>query len=364
MTTLWGGIATRFDITHTNCAPVVEPATITAVEAGRWFWDFAPVFERNGTVFCKDGYEIWLALTAPKSDDPAERHFSASLAVLKFAANRWTYCGELALRGLHPGDREWAGMAVIESGFLHVFFTSAGDRQASARGYQQRLWTASAPTEVLQGIEAEWSNSQELIRADDGPYLPANEAGGTPGFIRAFRDPFVLHEDGNKYLYFTASSAGARTAYNGAIGLAVMQGQSSWRVVDPVIASDGLTTECERPHIVKRDGLYYLFWSTQSYTFSKGNPGPTGLYGAVSERIDGDFTLLNGDGLVIANPEHQPYQTYSWWITPDLRAQAFVDLPDVPVIVTALACPRMRKSLPVPQRRHSISNFQAPDRLC
>ena len=53
--------------------------------------------------------------------------------------------------------------------------------------------------------------------------------------------------------------------------------------------------------------------------------GPTGLYGAVAESVLGPYQMLNGSGLVAANPADEPRQAYSWWVCDDLRVISFVD---------------------------------------
>lgn len=35
--------------------------------------------------------------------------------------------------------------------------------------------------------------------------------------------------------------------------------------------------------------------------------------------------LLNGHGLVFANPVREPFQACSWWVLPDLSVASFVD---------------------------------------
>ena len=86
----------------------------------------------------------------------------------------------------------------------------------------------------------------------------------------------------------------------------------------------------EHVHVLFRDGLYYLFWSTQRKVFAPDGPsGPNGLYGAVSASVCGPYRPLNGTGLVAANPSEAPFQTYSWWVTADLEVAGFVDLTGV-----------------------------------
>jgi levansucrase len=98
--------------------------------------------------------------------------------------------------------------------------------------------------------------------------------------------------------------------------------------LDPLLVCDGLNNELERPHIVARDGHYYLFFSTQRRVFAPGGPdGPNGLYGMVAEHVLGPYRPLNGSGLVAANPPQAPFQTYSWWVTGELEVAGFVEMP-------------------------------------
>jgi levansucrase len=94
-----------------------------------------------------------------------------------------------------------------------------------------------------------------------------------------------------------------------------------------LISADGVNNELERPHILCRNGLYYLFWSTHDFTFAKAR-GPSGLYAMVAPNLLGPYTPLNGSGLVAANPEAAPAQAYSWLVLDDLRVAAFIDSPD------------------------------------
>jgi levansucrase len=77
---------------------------------------------------------------------------------------------------------------------------------------------------------------------------------------------------------------------------------------------------------VIRDGLYYLFWSSQNSVFAPDGPkGPSGLYGMVGPSIFGPYEPLNGTGLVIANPAAEPRQAYCWQVLDNLEVYSFVD---------------------------------------
>ena len=308
--------------------------TAGSIVSNRWFWDFAPVLDADGACYRIGQSEVWLALTAPISGDPSERHFVASLAVLYFAKGQWKFLGELMLRHTHPGNREWAGMAIARESTLRVYFTSAGSRDRE-RGYQQRLWSASCPIVVLEDPTADqpWTDAREVLQAAEGPYLPADQEDGQPGMIRAFRDPFYFTagESRSEHLVFTASSVDVTSRYNGAIGYAEFsRSTDSWEHRGAIIVSSDVATELERAHVIEFGGLYYLFWSTPAYAFRMDLGYPTGLYGAVAERLDGKFRLLNGHGLVLTNPENRPFEQYSWFVSRDLTVQGFVDLPEYP----------------------------------
>ena len=47
--------------------------------------------------------------------------------------------------------------------------------------------------------------------------------------------------------------------------------------------------------------------------------------GAVADRIDGPWRLINGTGIVAANPAEEPTQAYSWLVLPDASVTSFVD---------------------------------------
>ena len=53
--------------------------------------------------------------------------------------------------------------------------------------------------------------------------------------------------------------------------------------------------------------------------------GVTGLYGFVSDDLDGEWEPLNRSGLVLANPVEEPFQAYSWLVLDDLSVSSFVD---------------------------------------
>jgi levansucrase len=169
---------------------------------------------------------------------------------------------------------------------------------------------------------------REIVEADGVRYVLAREAEGKPGFIKAFRDPAWFRDPltGKRHILFTASAAWTDDDFNGVIGMATLLDNGSWALEDPLVEAIGVNNELERPHVIARDGLYYLFWSTQRRTFSPDAvAGPNGLYGAVASSIHGPWIPVNGSGLVAGNPEAEPTQCYSWWTTGEGEVWSFID---------------------------------------
>ena len=333
MSLIWQPTDLDLKIPQSQILRVIRNHDIEDISQRYWFWDFAPISLSDGSAFSVDRREYWLALTAPRSPNPGHRHFNARLGLLTVDGSCWRYHGNLMPDDHHPGNREWAGMACIGDESLCVSFTSAGMRGVTG-GYQQRLFETTATVQTVDNdIEfVNWRPAVESLAVSTGPYLPADQHEGEPGFIRAFRDPFrFTDQSGKLFLVFTATSSEPQSRFNGAIGCAALDGDgNAWVHQDPIVISNGVTTELERPHIVHHANHYYLFWSTQRYTFAPGcRANSTGLYGAVSDRADSGYRLLNETGLVLANPEDRPYQAYSWFVTSDLRVLGFVDLPNV-----------------------------------
>ena len=45
----------------------------------------------------------------------------------------------------------------------------------------------------------------------------------------------------------------------------------------------------------------------------------------VADAMTGPWRPVNANGLVAANPLHEPTQSYSWWVTGDDEVWSFVD---------------------------------------
>lgn len=318
-----------------QAAPLIEANDVVPVADNLTIWDAWPVQDADGSVArLPDGVSLWMALGTPPFEDPDERHGHARIHLLALQGEAWRHLGCVMPDGFSPGSREWSGSARLDSdtATLTLFFTATGRCGEAAPTFEQRLFRARA-TLVQEGGSPrliDWRDLNEIIALDPAHYMPSDAGSGRVGTIKAFRDPawFVDPKDGRHHILFAASLAGSASAFNGVIAWAVAQDASldRWDLHPPLITADEVNNELERPHIVLHDGLYYLFWSTQRHVFNPDGPtGPTGLYGMVADRIEGEWRPLNGTGLVFANPPAAPKQAYSWLVLPDLSVISFID---------------------------------------
>lgn len=100
---------------------------------------------------------------------------------------------------------------------------------------------------------------------------------------------------------------------------------SALAVVLMVLVAEGVNHELERPHVIVHDSRYYLFFSTQRHSFHPPGSAPTGLYGFPAPRLTGPYEPLNGSGLVLQNPSHEPDQAYAWLVLPNLQVISFAN---------------------------------------
>jgi len=295
-------------------------------------WDHWPVIDRNGRTVSFDGGPLVIALSAPVLPDPDARHVIARLRLMQKGDDGWRDFGHLLPDRFDPGSREWAGTAVLEPDgrTLSLYYTSAGVRGEAEPTFLQRLLLTRG-TLVADSDGARvtgWSPPEDIVVPDDHFYQSDMAGGGAVGTIKAFRDPFPVIDPatGIEYLLFTASKPGSFSSWNGLIGVARREGEVC-TLLPPLVDAEALNNELERPHIVRHDGRFYLFWSTQARVFAGDGPaGPNGLYGLVSEYLLGPWRPLNGTGLVLANPVEAPFQAYSWLVLDDLTVWSFADL--------------------------------------
>lgn len=331
MTPCWTAAHVRAIGADRAVAPSIGAQHVVRVAPDIDIWDAWPVQDRNGVpVVTEAGVEIWMALAAPRFDDPDERHGHARIHLIHLSDGIWSDAGPAMPDGFSPGSREWSGSAVLDdaTGDVILYFTAAGRRGETAPSFEQRMFSARARLTDKATLD-QWHDLREVILPDPAHYMSTTVGGGI-GTIKAWRDPAYFRDpaDGSHYLFFAGSLAGSASAYNGVVGFARAPAErpDAWTLQPPLLSADGVNNELERPHMLVHDGLYYLFWSTQAHVFDPQGPvGPTGLYGMVADTVDGAWRPINGSGLLFANPADAPAQSYSWMVMPDLRVTSFID---------------------------------------
>lgn len=292
-------------------------------------WDAWPLLTQDGSLYREaSSTELWFALGAPRLDDPDFRHGLARIHLLRRSGNAFEALGPAFPEGFTPGSREWSGSAAIDSaGQVTLRFTAAGRRGEPTLSFEQRLFESRGLL-APDGRITDWTAPREILAADGAVYRRADQAVGEIGKIKAFRDPEFFRDPGGAgdFLTFAASSAATPGDFDGLVGLARLNADGSAEALAPLVDATGFNNELERPHLRVFGGRYYLFWSTQTQVFAPdAGCWPTGLYGASAPALAGPWGLLNGDGLVAANPTSAPAQAYSWLVLPDGTVTSFID---------------------------------------
>jgi levansucrase len=316
-------------------APIIAAADARPLLHERDLWDVWPVQNPDGSVAEIASGELWMVLSAPRLDNPDMRHDVARIRLLFRRDRLWQDCGLLFLDELNPGSREWSGSARFDAahGAITTYFTASGRRGEGGHSFEQRLFQTTGYLDLSGDLPSlsNWSAARQIATNDGSFYVDLLVDQGVPGNIKGFRDPYWLRDpaDGHAYILFTGSKTRSPHSHNGVVGIARAtdgNGENGFELLPPIISADGVCNEMERPHLVIRDGLYYLFWSSQSSVFAPEGPkGPSGLYGMVGPSIFGPYEPLNGTGLVIANPAAEPRQAYCWQVLDTLEVYSFID---------------------------------------
>jgi levansucrase len=336
--TAWQGAhLAQIDPTNLPCPSVYGADDIVHLDPAMTLWDIWPVQLDNGDLAQIDAGSLWVMLSAPRDPDPDVRHDQARMRLLLKVGETWVDCGNLLPDGFSPGSREWSGSTRLDptTGEVTLWFTAAGRRGEAKADFEQRLFHARGSLDLSGATPkvTNWSDLTQTVVNSGEFYADLATTQGALGQIKGFRDPYWFRDpkDGAGYVMFTASRApeNSKSNFDGVIGLAKAEdinGHRRFVLLPPIIDAYGLASELERPHMFLKDGLYYVFWSTQSHIFNSDGPiGPTGLYGMVGPSLFGPFEPINGSSLVMANPPEESRQAYAWQVVPNLEIVSFVD---------------------------------------
>jgi levansucrase len=318
--------ATTVERTGGTVAPVIYPPE-RRIDPSVHIWDTWLLRDRDGTVAEVDGWRVFFSLTAPSDLLPGKRHDVATVRYFYSRDGRRWHPGGRVFSGGALGSRQWAGSALYDDGELYLYYTAAGEAGETDLSYTQRIAMATGgrveTDEEGLDIVGPWDH-RSLLRPDGDRYETEAQS---RGMIYTFRDPWFYEDPatGRTYLLFEANTPvpegseacggdPARQAFNGSVGVAESPtgDPTDWELRPPLLDAVCVNQELERPHVVRRDGRYYLFLSSHRHTFAPGLDGVDGLYGFVADSFRGEYRPLNGSGLVVANPANAPFQAYSW----------------------------------------------------
>ena len=320
-----GAIARSAD----TVAPVIRPPETDPAESVH-VWDTWLLRDRDGGLATVDGYRVAFSLTATSELLPGKRHDVAEIRYFYSPDGRRWHDGGPAFDGGPLGQRQWAGSALYDDGDVYVYYTAAGDDDASELTHTQRPAVAHGGRLVGAAdglaVDGEWNH--EVLFEPDGTWYETEEQ--SRGMIYTFRDPWFFEDPttGQAYLLFEANTpvpadsdacgGDAAREFNGSVGVAASPTGDplEWELRPPLLDAVCVNQELERPHVVPADGRYYLFVSSHMHTFAPGIEGYDGLYGFVADSFRGEYRPLNGSGLVVTNPATAPFQAYSWMAFP------------------------------------------------
>jgi levansucrase len=339
--------AARLERTDDAVAPVIYPPE-RPLDPDVHVWDTWLLRTPAGDIAEVDGYRVIVSLTAPSDLLPGKRHDVATLRFFYSADGReWQSGGRVFTETEPLGQRQWAGSAVLfEPGTtdrddggterpadadheLVVYYTAAGDRKAAELTYGQHLAVATGGRVRSDddGLRVEGPFEHESMLYADGEHYEREEQ--SRGMIYTFRDPWYFEDPatGEAYVLFEGNTpvpggsdacGGDATAqeFNGSVGIArcAPEDPTDLELLPPLLDAVCVNQELERPHVVVRDGTYYLFVSSHRHTFAPGIEGFDGLYGFAADSLFGDYEPLNDTGLVVTNPANAPFQAYSWLV--------------------------------------------------
>lgn len=358
----------RPDVTTTT--PVIPPNFPTMTNEV-WIWDTWPLTGLDTKPIQYKGWNVIFSLVAPRNIFFGDRHWEARIGYFYSKdGHNWKYGGHVFPDGYSKGSREWAGTAILTGDTVNAFYTASGRDGGGVNNtdFLQRLAMSKGTIKADDThVWFEGFRQHQIIAEADGRYYQTSEQSQGAPIIYAFRDPFVFRDPTDKQIYalFEGNTAGVAGTYQckprdlgplppghvvpgnanlwtGNIGLmkATDNSLTNWKLLPPILSTNCVNQQTERPHLVVRDGTYYLFTISHQGTYAPGLEGPDGVYGFAGPALRSDYKPLNGSALVLGNPAEAPQQNYSHEVMPNLLVQSFIDTiptPNGPVYGGTLA---------------------------
>jgi levansucrase len=322
--------AARLERTPENTAPIIYPSE-TKTDPDNHIWDTWLLRTPGGEIAEIAGHRVIVALSAPNDLLPGKRHDVATHRYYYSTDGRhWTPGGRVFGDSEPLGSRQWAGSAVYDpdTEAVSLYYTAAGVGGEDGLSYTQQLAVAhggSINVDADDGVGFEGPWTHETLARPDGEWYEREDQ--SRGMIYTFRDPWYFEdpETGEAYVLFEGNTPvpegsdacngdPIQQEFNGSVGIArtSREDPTECELLPPLVDGVCVNQELERPHVVYRDGTYYLFVASHKHTFAPGLDGYDGLYGFAADSLFGEYEPLNGSGLVVTNPHNAPFQAYSW----------------------------------------------------
>lgn len=298
-----------------------------------WLWDTWPLTDLSMRPVSVNGWHVIMGLIAPRSIHFDDRHAVARIGWFSSSDGcRWTYRGTVMSDDVTLGTRQWSGSAVLVEDRVHLFYTASGSGAEDAghwlrEDYVQRIAHATGSIRAdADGIVLAGFTDSILIAEGEGRFYQTHHEARDSEILYGFRDPFVFADKGEVFMTFTGNMPGPG-CFTGNVGLARSLDDSlrSWQLLPPLLHASGVNQQLERPHIVRRDGRYYLFFVTHQETYAPGVTGPDGLYGFVADELRGEYRPINGSGAVAIGPLDVAPQRYADYVMPNGLVEGFID---------------------------------------
>ncbi|AKO90847.1 glycoside hydrolase family 68 protein [Priestia filamentosa] len=320
-------------------------------------WDTWPLQNADGTVAEYKGYNIVFGLAGdPKNANDTfiymfyKKVGDNSLAAWKNAGRVFDDSDKYKANDENLKDQaeEWSGSATFTSdGEIRLFYTNRTGFDESKNLFgKQTLTTAQVNVSEEQNgtLNVDGVEDHKSIFDGDGSIYQQVEQAFSKGNVdfkdnHTLRDPHYVEDNGHKYLVFEANT-GKDTGYqgedslynrayysksnaffqdekskllqspkkeyaelaNGAIGIIEINDDYTLKkVMKPLITSNTVTDEIERPNIFKKDGKWYLFTSSRGSKMTIDGIDDQDIYmlGYVSNSLTGPYKPMNKTGIVL-----------------------------------------------------------------
>ncbi|SDC35253.1 levansucrase [Terribacillus halophilus] len=346
-------------------------------------WDTWPLQNADGTVAEYNGYHLVFGLAGDPKDASDTFIYLFYKKADDNSVGAWKNAGRVfddedKFKGdktLAGQEEEWSGSATFtEDGKVRLFYTNRGGwNDAEGIFGKQSLTTAQVNvSEKGEGtLQVDGVEDHKTIYdgGDSKTYENMDKAFEDRNFANnhTLRDPHYIEDKGKKYLVFEANTgteygySGEESLYNrayygkggmkffrdefkqlqnggkketaelanGAIGIVEINDDYTLKKeMKPLIVSNTVTDEIERPNIFKKDGKFYLFTSTRGSKMTIDGIDDEDIYmlGYVSNSLTGPYKPMNKTGIVLhqdLDPNDLTW-TYAHYVIPQKETDDFV----------------------------------------